>query len=118
MVAISRHAGVMLPRLRSPRFGADAGANTSPEDHDADAPLPPGGRGRSGAPELIALELVQGVASEAMAETFAKYFSTQRRIESEDPWATALAAARVYAACHAAGYTIRSTLDCLIARLA
>jgi predicted nucleic acid-binding protein len=67
---------------------------------------------------VIAMELVQGVASEAMADTLATYLSTQRRIESEDPWATALAAAGMYAACRAAGYNIRSTLDCWIARLA
>lgn len=67
---------------------------------------------------VIAMELLQGVASEAMADTLAEYSSTQRRIESEDPWATALAAARLYAACRPAGYTIWSTLDCWIARLA
>lgn len=67
---------------------------------------------------VIVMELLQGVASEATAEKLAEYLSTQRRIESHDPWSTALAAARMYAACRAAGYTIRSTLDCWIARTA
>jgi len=67
---------------------------------------------------LIAMELLQGVAHGAMAEKLAAYLSTQRRIESRDPWSTALEAARMYAACRAAGFTIRSTIDCWIARTA
>ena len=67
---------------------------------------------------FIALELLQGVADQQAARRLETYLSTQRRLESSDPWGTVVAAARLYGACRAAGYTVRSTVDCWIAQLA
>lgn len=67
---------------------------------------------------FIALELLQGVPDGQAARRLETYLSTQRRLESLDPWETAVAAARLYGACRNAGYTVRSTVDCWIAQLA
>jgi hypothetical protein len=68
--------------------------------------------------DLIAMEILQGVRGDADAERLAAYLETQRRVAPSDGWATHLEAARLYRRCRAAGVTVRSTVDCLIARLA
>jgi predicted nucleic acid-binding protein len=67
---------------------------------------------------IVAQELLQGVASGPVFDRLERYLSSQRRLEPVDPWHAAVEAARMFGACRAAGVTVRSTLDCLIARIA
>jgi predicted nucleic acid-binding protein len=67
---------------------------------------------------VVAQELLQGVASGAAFDRLERYLSSQWRLEPADPWHAAVEAARTFGACRAAGVTVRSTLDCLIARIA
>ena len=67
---------------------------------------------------IVAQELLQGVATPEAFERLERYLGSQRRVELSDPWLGAVEAARIYGACRAAGVTIRSSVDCLIARIA
>ena len=66
---------------------------------------------------IVAQELLQGVAMPEAFERLERYLASQRRVELSDPWLGAVEAARIYGACRAAGVTIRSSVDCLIARI-
>lgn len=63
-------------------------------------------------------ELLQGAASERDFEQLDEYLATQRFHHPEDPVDTHRQAALLYFRCRRAGVTIRSTIDCLIARQA
>lgn len=63
-------------------------------------------------------ELLQGAASEEDFAGLVEYLGTQRFYHPEDPVDSYREAARLYFRCRRAGVTIRSTIDCLIARLA
>ncbi len=67
---------------------------------------------------IVAQELLQGVDTPEAFERLERYLASQRRVELSDPWLGAVEAARIFGACRAAGFTICSTLDCLIARIA
>ena len=67
---------------------------------------------------IVAQELLQGVATPEAFERLERYLGSQRRVELSDPWLGAVEAARIYGACRAAGVTIRSSVDCLMARIA
>jgi predicted nucleic acid-binding protein len=67
---------------------------------------------------IVAQELLQGVAPGPAFDRLERYLSSQLRVEPVDPWLAAVEAARMFGACRAAGVTVRSTLDCLIARIA
>jgi predicted nucleic acid-binding protein len=67
---------------------------------------------------VVAQELLQGVATAEAFERLERYLASQVRVEPSDPWLGAVEAARIYGACRAAGVTVRSTIDCLIARIA
>ncbi len=67
---------------------------------------------------IVAQELLQGVATPEAFVRLERYLGSQVRVELSDPWLGAVEAARLYGACRAAGVTIRSTIDCLIARIA
>ena len=67
---------------------------------------------------IVAQELLQGVATPEAFERLERYLASQRRVEPSDAWHGAVEAARIFGACRAAGFTVRSTLDCLIARIA
>ena len=67
---------------------------------------------------IVAQELLQGVAAPEEFERLERYLASQWRVEPLDPWLSAVEAARIFGVCRAAGVTVRSTLDCLIARLA
>lgn len=67
---------------------------------------------------IVAQELLQGVATAEAFERLERYLASQVRVEPSDPWLAAVEAARIYGACRAAGVTVRSTVDCLIARIA
>jgi predicted nucleic acid-binding protein len=66
----------------------------------------------------VAQELLQGVAPGPAFDRLERYLASQLRLEPVDPWLSAVEAARMFGACRAAGVTVRSTLDCLIARIA
>lgn len=63
-------------------------------------------------------EILQGAASEAHFQKFQTYFSQQPFCHPLDPVASFAEAARIYFLCRRRGLTIRSTTDCLIARVA
>ena len=67
---------------------------------------------------IVAQELLQGVATPEAFARLERYLGSQRRVELSNPWLGAVEAARIHGACRAAGVTIRSTVDCLIARIA
>lgn len=71
-----------------------------------------------GITQVIYQEVLQGADTDASFERLAKYLATQVFYEPDDPLETSTEAARIYYRCRRAGITVRSTIDCLIARLA
>ncbi len=71
-----------------------------------------------GLTSVIYQEVLQGADSEADFERLAEYLGTQRFYEPQDGAASFAEAARLYFRCRRAGVTVRSTIDCLIARVA
>jgi predicted nucleic acid-binding protein len=67
---------------------------------------------------IVAQELLQGVPPGPAFDRLERYLSSQWRLEPADPWHASVEAARMFGACRTAGVTVRSTLDCLIARIA
>ena len=67
---------------------------------------------------LIAQEVLRGVRDDAAAATLERYLASQWRLEFDDAWQGAVAAANLYRRCRAAGVTVRSTIDCAIACIA
>lgn len=63
-------------------------------------------------------ELLQGAASEEDFGRLAEYLGTQRFYHPGDPIGSYREAALMYFRCRRAGVTVRSTIDCLIARQA
>ena len=61
-------------------------------------------------------EVLQGAASEDDFEQLAEYLGTQRFYLSESAVESYREAARLYFRCRRGGITIRSTIDCIIAR--
>jgi hypothetical protein len=68
--------------------------------------------------ELIYLEVLQGVREPATARKVASYLRAQTVLHPRHGLRTYEAAADLYRRCRAAGVTVRSTIDCLIAQLA
>lgn len=71
-----------------------------------------------GIASVVYQELLQGAARQKDFERLAQYFSTQRFYHPEDRLESYREAALLYFRCRRAGVTIRSTVDCLIARIA
>ena len=71
-----------------------------------------------GIPSVVYQELLQGADSEAAFERLEAYFGSQRFVHPLDPVDSHREAARIYYRCRRAGVTVRSTVDCLIARIA
>ena len=71
-----------------------------------------------GLTSAIYQEILQGADSEKSFERLDEYLSTQVFYEPLDPLESYREAARLYFRCRREGVTIRSTLDCLIARVA
>lgn len=67
---------------------------------------------------IIYQEVLQGAATESDFERLAEYLGTQRFYDPRDPVESYREAARLYLRCRGAGVTVRSTVDCLIARIA
>lgn len=68
--------------------------------------------------ELIYLEVLQGIREPATARKVASYLRAQTVLYPRHGLRTYEAAADLYRRCRAAGVTVRSTIDCLIAQLA
>ncbi len=68
--------------------------------------------------DFVYQELLQGVASPEEFETLKEYLDTQRFYRLRNGRESHAEAARVYFRCRAAGITVRSTIDLLIAQTA
>lgn len=67
---------------------------------------------------IIYQEILQGASSEKHLKQYRTYFQSQLFVHPSDPTETHYQAARIYYLCRKQGITIRSTIDCLIARIA
>lgn len=67
---------------------------------------------------VIYQEVFQGATSIAKVDLLAGYLGSQTFYHPRDPVWSYLEAARMYYDCRRAGITIRSAVDCLIARVA
>jgi predicted nucleic acid-binding protein len=67
---------------------------------------------------VIVQEILQGARDVREWETLDRYLRGQLLAHTEDAMATAIAAARIFFDCRRRGWTIRSTVDCLIAQIA
>lgn len=67
---------------------------------------------------VIYQEVLQGASSEADYRRLRDYLGTQRFYHPMNPVRSYAEAAHLYARCRRQGVTIRSTVDCLIARIA
>jgi len=63
-------------------------------------------------------EVLQGADSEDKFQLFKDFLGTQIFFHPRDPLESYAEAARIYFRCRRAGFTIRSTIDCLIAQIA
>ena len=68
--------------------------------------------------EFIYLEVLQGVRNPAAVRKVGTYLRAQTVLYPQHGLRTYEAAADLYRRCRAAGVTVRSTIDCLIAQLA
>ncbi len=71
-----------------------------------------------GITSLIYQEVLQGAASETKLDYLAEYMGSQTFYHPRDSVGSYLEAARMYFDCRRAGITIRSSTDCLVARIA
>ena len=69
------------------------------------------------APPVIQ-EVLQGARDEAEWRRLREYLSSQLLADVRDARASAVAAARIYFDCRRRGYTLRSSVDCLVAQIA
>ena len=67
---------------------------------------------------VIYQEILQGAASEAKFDYLAEYLGSQTFYHPVNPVESYREAALIYFRCRRAGVTIRSAIDCLIARVA
>lgn len=73
---------------------------------------------RYGITAMVYQEVLQGAASPAKFDYLVDFMNTQRFYFPEHPIESYKEAARLYFDCRRAGVTIRSAIDCLIARIA
>lgn len=66
---------------------------------------------------VVYQEVVQGVSSREEFDRTSEYLGSQTFYHPRDPVESYKEAARVYFDCRRAGITIRSSVDCLIARI-
>jgi predicted nucleic acid-binding protein len=67
---------------------------------------------------VIHQEVLQGAASRAKFDYLAEYLGSQTFYHPQDPVESHREAALIYFRCWRAGVTVRSAVDCLIARVA
>ena len=72
----------------------------------------------TGITDGIYMEILQGASDAPAFERLRSYFSGQRIYRFDDPFESHTAAARLYVDARKRGFTIRSSMDCLIARCA
>jgi predicted nucleic acid-binding protein len=72
----------------------------------------------SGITGVIHQEVLQGAASRAKFDYLSEFMGSQRFYHPRDPIESHREAALIYFRCRRAGVTIRSSTDCLIARVA
>lgn len=68
-------------------------------------------------PGICCQEILQGAKDEGEWGLLAEYLGTQRILHAAEPWRTHVEAARIYFDLRRRGVTVRSTVDCWIARL-
>ena len=66
----------------------------------------------------ILQEVLQGARSITEYRKLRRYLESQRFFHPKDPVTTYAQAAKIYFDCRKKGFTIRSTIDCLIAQIA
>lgn len=71
-----------------------------------------------GLTSIVYQEVLQGAATGSDFERLDEYLCTQRFYEPRDAVESYQEAARLYFRCRGSGVTVRSTVDCLIARTA
>lgn len=71
-----------------------------------------------GITSVIYQEVLQGARTDKEFAMLNEYLSTQRFFHPKDPLASYAGAAEIYFQCRRQGITVRSTIDCLIARIA
>ncbi|WP_457576232.1 type II toxin-antitoxin system VapC family toxin [Desulfomarina sp.] len=71
-----------------------------------------------GITSVIYQEILQGAASLTEYELLEEYLGSQRFFHPLDPVESYAQAAHIFFTCRQKGITIRSTIDCLIARIA
>jgi predicted nucleic acid-binding protein len=71
-----------------------------------------------GITNIIYQEILQGAASEKDFNDLAKYFGTQILFQFSNNLSSYHEAAKIYFTCRKSGITLRSTIDCMIARIA
>ena len=68
-------------------------------------------------PAICCQELLQGARDERKWRLLQSYLATQIWVSAFNERETHVAAARIYYDCRRKGYTVRGTVDCLIAQL-
>lgn len=71
-----------------------------------------------GITSIIYQEILQGAASSESFTQLQNYFKSQRFFHPQHSIETYQSAATIYFLCRRKGFTIRSTIDCLIAQIA
>lgn len=71
-----------------------------------------------GLTSIIYQEILQGAASEKDFLQLTEYLETQKFYYPKHPIESCQLAAKIYFACRKNGFTIRSSIDCLIAQIA
>jgi predicted nucleic acid-binding protein len=66
-------------------------------------------------PDVCCQELLQGARDEAEWRKLHRYLASQRRLDTGGTWQAHVEAARIYFDARRRGWTVRSTIDCLIA---
>lgn len=67
---------------------------------------------------IIYQEVLQGAASKSDFDNLVDYLGTQRFYHLKDDIMSYQSAAKIYFDCRRRGFTIRSTIDCIIAQIA
>ena len=71
-----------------------------------------------GLSDVICMEILQGVKNQKIFDQFQEYFSGQKIYQFNDPLKSHIAAAQIFFDCRRKGFTVRSSIDCLIAQCA
>lgn len=67
---------------------------------------------------LVVQQVLQGARDEADWRKLKEYLESQMWVDVKEPLRSHVEAARIYFDCRRRGFTVRSTLDCLVAQVA